>query len=248
MCHSFLSVYFLSAEPFLLSTSLTLSSCHVICLHLLVLTNQTLLLFFFMIIAVRTLCWTVDMQKPETTQLRVRRELVYCRSFPVSSVYNGGGFMMTHSVLIRSHECAGNTWHRVWNAQRCGAVCGNGLGFMHLLWVLRLHPARQGMWIYKPAQPCRCGTKEQVLWCIPWCVSPSSPRPRPPPPGLAPIPHHHSSFPSMPCTSPVLPPSVAGAAASLLGLACLSLPKQPWLMKPWTHPLFPLDLGSPTAE
>lgn len=62
---------------------------------------------------------------------------------------------------------------------------------MHLLWVLCLHPARQGMWIYKPVQPCRCGTKEQVLWCIPWCVSPPSPllvhAPRPctyPPPQL----------------------------------------------------------------
>lgn len=50
------------------------------------------------------------------------------------------------------------------------------------------------------------------------------------------------------CAPPPAPKPVAGAAASLLGPACLSLPKQPWLMRPWTHPLFPLDLGSPTAE
>ncbi len=50
------------------------------------------------------------------------------------------------------------------------------------------------------------------------------------PSSLPPIPHHTSSFPSKPSTSPLLcpfPPSAAGAAASLLGLACLSLPKQP---------------------
>lgn len=41
---------------------------------------------------------------------------------------------------------------------------------------------------------------------------------------------------------PTPPPPVAGAAASPLGRLCLSLPKQPWLMRPWTHPLLPLDL------
>lgn len=47
LCPSFLLVYFLSPELFLLSTSLTLSSYHDICLSLLVLMNQTLLLFFW---------------------------------------------------------------------------------------------------------------------------------------------------------------------------------------------------------
>lgn len=118
---------------------------------------------------------------------------------------------------------------------------GNGSRFVHLLCVPCLHPARRGMWIYRSMQLRRCGTKEQVLWRIPpECESAvSSARPHP---FLA-----FDWFPHMLCTPPA-PKPVAGAAASLLGPACLSLPKQQWLMRPCTHPLFPRDLGSPTAE
>lgn len=84
---------------------------------------------------------------------------------------------------------------------------------MHLLWVLRLHPARQGMWIYKPVQSCRCGTKEQVLWCIPWCASPPSPLLVHAPPALHLSPTTAPPFP--PCRALSRPPPISGRSCSI---------------------------------
>lgn len=75
-----------------------------------------------------------------------------------------------------------------------------------------------------------------------YCVSPSVQVHRSPP-------HPPIHTPSiLPCYPPRRSSTLPWAAASLLGPACLSLPKSSWLMRPWTHPVFPLDLGSPTAE
>lgn len=90
---------------------------------------------------------------------------------------------------------------------------GNGSRFVHLLCVPRSHPARRAMWIYRPVQPRRCGTKEQVLWRIPseWESAVSSPHPHP---VLA-----FPMFPHMLCTPPA--PQTSDRGCSIPAGPCL---------------------------